>query len=288
MGKHDPMLQLASLLLPESQKRGIEALYNWCRRADEVCDAPTPVRTLAERVQLLDELGADFQRLRAGGLPSNPIDAELLWTLEQWPTLDDRPFLDMLAGMRNELRNPRFASFEPELRHYAYCVAGTVGLMLLPVLGVPNPCAKVRACAIDLGVAIQLTNILRDVGYDVELGRIFLPQEDLDRFGVTVADVEARRMTPAYQELVRFEMGRATALLDSARAAVPALPLQSQLAVLAIARLMGGLLEELALRRDCDNLSGKVRLGTLRKAGCVAAAVWDWVCLRVASASLTA
>merc|ERR1740123_339918 len=108
--------------------------------------------------------------------------------------------------MKLELQKPRFATYDPELRHYAYCVAGTVGLMLLPVLGLPKPTEEVRDSAIELGIAIQMTNILRDVGYDVGIGRTFLPEEDLARFGVSVADLKSRRLTPAYRDLVCFEV----------------------------------------------------------------------------------
>lgn len=280
MGDRDPMLQLASRLVPDDERHGIEALYNWCRRADEICDAPEPQRSATERIELLDGIEADLKRIRAGGRPTNNMDEQLLWTFEKWPSLDERPFCDMLAGMRTELVQSRFCSYDPELKHYAYCVAGTVGLMLLPVLGVTAPTEEVKACAIDLGIAVQLTNILRDVGYDAGLGRIYLPQEDLRHFGVEEADVLQRKITPGYPELVRFEVERAIGLLGQARTAVPSLPRRSQLVVLAVIELMRALLEEI-LARDCDNLTCKVKIGTFRKVSCVGRAILDWVMLGI-------
>mmetsp|Transcript_68600 Transcript_68600/g.165924 ORF Transcript_68600/g.165924 Transcript_68600/m.165924 type:complete len:350 (+) Transcript_68600:65-1114(+) len=277
-GDRDPMLQLASALLPGEEQRAVSALYAWCRRADEICDAPVPERSAAERIELLEQLGEDFKRLRSGGEPTSRIDSELMHVLEKWPALGDRPFLDMLAGMRAELSTPRFATFDPELRQYAYCVAGTVGLMLLPVLGVPEPAAEVKSSAIDLGVAVQLTNILRDVGFDAKQGRIYLPQEDLKRFDVGEEDILEQRLTPAYCKLVSFETDRARDLLQSARGALPALPRRSQLVVLAVIQFMSALLDEL-LQRGCDNFSGKVRISTFKKVTCVVTAIWEWAWL---------
>jgi len=272
------MLQFASLLLPEEDRHGVLALYAWCRRADEICDSPTPSRSPSEREALLGEVEADFRRFRKGGQPANAIDAELARALARWPSIGDEPFLDMLAGMRTELRTPRFPAFEPDLRHYAYCVAGTVGLMVLPILGVARPTKEMKKGAIDLGIAIQLTNILRDVGEDAQRGRIYLPEEDLAHFGVDEADILAGRMTPAYRKLVVFQVERARGYFDSARSVVPELPSRSQLVVLAVIHLLAALLGEV-LARDCDNLSCKVRIGLPKRAACVAAAVRDWVVL---------
>lgn len=276
MSERDPMLQLASLLLPEDERRGVEALYTWCRRADEVCDAPEPPRSPAERIELLQGIEDDFRGLSGGGVPSNPIDSDLQWVMQRWPSMGDRPFEDMLAGMRAELEQTRFSTFDPELRHYSYCVAGTVGLMLLPLLGITKPSAETEACAVDLGVAIQLTNILRDVGYDVGLGRMYLPQDELTRFGVKEADVLALRMTPAYRELICFQVERARGFLRSSRAGVPSLPRKYQLMVLAVIQLMGALLDEV-VACGCDNLTGKVRVNTVGKATSVLAALWEWL-----------
>eukprot|EP00929_Paragymnodinium_shiwhaense_P118274 TRINITY_DN9020_c0_g2_i2.p1 TRINITY_DN9020_c0_g2~~TRINITY_DN9020_c0_g2_i2.p1 ORF type:complete len:152 (+),score=24.13 TRINITY_DN9020_c0_g2_i2:196-651(+) len=149
--------------------------------------------------------------------------------------------------------------------------------MMLPVLGVATPSAEVRARAIDLGVAIQLTNILRDVGYDASnLERIYLPREDLKRFQCSEADIVAQRVTPEYKSLTKFQLVRTRGLYDSARKGAALLPGLSKLAVLAIIQLLSSLLEELE-SREYDNLSAKIRLSTSGKVKAVLAAIFQSV-----------
>lgn len=285
MAGRDPLLRAASQLLPGRERDAIWAIYDWCRRADEVCDSDDPRRSQSERLSLLRAFGAEVQQLREPGfMPTSAIDLELQKTLRAWPSISDQPFMDMLSGMDTELQVDRFSKFDPDLRRYAYCVAGTVGLMVLPVLGVSSPSKEVSDRAIQLGVAIQLVNILRDVGDDSNRGRIYLPKEDLERFGVSEDDILQKRLTPAYQQLIHFQIGRTRAILVEARNGVQALPQQSQLVVLAIVQFMDAILDELK-GRQCDNLSRKVRIGTLSKVSRLLAAVWDWICMRLAGQS---
>lgn len=289
MSDRDPLLRLASQLLPEDEREAIWSIYSWCRRADEICDSPTPPRTSAERCQLLEGISLDLKQLSNGGAASNDIDAGLQNAMRRWPGLESEPFRDMLEGMKQELQQERFTNFDPELKRYAYCVAGTVGLMVLPVLGAPNPIpSKVRDRAVDLGIAIQLVNILRDVGEDAERGRIYIPLEDLQRFGVDESEILQRRVPPSpqYQSLVNFEVQRTRELLQSARSGIGSLPARSQLVVLAVIRFMEALLHEV-LDRGCDNISAKVKLGTFGKVSCLVAALADWVRLLLTPSSLS-
>ena len=119
--------------------------------------------------------------------------------------------------------------------------------------------AEARASAVDLGVAIQLTNILRDVGSDVDLGRVYLPLADLEACGCDVQDVLERRLTPEYKQCVALQIARARELYASARdGAQTTLPDRARLPVFAIIELLSAIVDELE-RRDCDNLSSKVQ-----------------------------
>eukprot|EP00440_Ansanella_granifera_P070748 gb/GFBE01076779.1/.p1 GENE.gb/GFBE01076779.1/~~gb/GFBE01076779.1/.p1 ORF type:complete len:375 (+),score=35.42 gb/GFBE01076779.1/:1-1125(+) len=283
MAIRDPLLRLASSLLPEKQRDAIWAIYDWCRRADEVCDGEVPPRSTEERLAILRGYAKEVSQLRDGARPSEAIGEALQRTFTQWPSLGGQPFIDMISGMETELTQPRFLNFEPELRKYAYCVAGTVGLMVLPILGAPDASAEVKDRAIKLGIAIQLVNILRDVGEDARRGRIYLPLEDLHRFQVSEDDILKGQLTVNYQSLIRFQVNRTRTFLNEARGGVVSLPAQSQFAVLAVIRLMGAILDEL-LVRDCDSFTRKVRISTRSKLSCAVGTVLDWASLRLGKA----
>jgi phytoene synthase len=126
-------------------------------------------------------------------------------------------FYDLIRGMEMDLGKTRYETFE-ELCEYCYLVASTVGLMCRQIFGYKNE--STREYAINLGIALQLTNILRDVKDDAKRGRIYLPQEDLHRFGYTEEDLLAGRYTPAFVDLMRFECERARQYFDAARNAL--------------------------------------------------------------------
>ena len=180
---------IGTLLLPPEKRRAIWAIYVWCRRTDELMDSPEaqarPVEELAERLDRWEEkTRAMFQ-----GQVEDDLDAVMVDTLERFPQ-DIQPYLDMIEGQRMDLTWTRYPTFK-DLRLYCYRVAGTVGLMTEGVMGIDQayttaPWSHVpntSDAAVALGIANQLTNILRDVGEDRGRGRIYLPQEDLERFG---------------------------------------------------------------------------------------------------------
>jgi phytoene synthase len=177
-----------------AKRRAIWAIYVWCRRTDELVDGPQAALTTKETLDRWEkQLHSIFQ-----GHPVEDTDVALVDTLKQFP-LDIQPFIDMIDGQRMDLDKDRYHTFE-ELELYCYRVAGTVGLMSTTVMGVdseqatapwrrygavPNPTQE----AVALGIANQLTNILRDVGEDARRGRIYLPLDDLALFDYTEADL---------------------------------------------------------------------------------------------------
>lgn len=257
--KNDPLLFLASRLIRDDDaRRGIRSVYAWCRRADDVADEVGVNRGLA--LASLDEIEADL-RAALRGAPRNAIDAALAATFAAYPALSAEPFEAMLEGMRSDLRpeSLRFAAWDPDLRTYCERVAGGVGLMLLPLLGAADASAAVKKRAVDLGVAIQLTNVLRDVGADArDYDRIYVPLADLEACGCAVDDVRAGNLTPAYRAAIELQVGRARQLYASAREALPDLPRAARFPVAAIIELLEAIIDELE-RRDCDSLKAKVR-----------------------------
>jgi phytoene synthase len=218
----------AFLFLPKRKRQALYAIYAFCRISDDVVDegpsdgrdpasveAPGVVpATPTERLKVWRrELDACFR-----GEPRHPVTRRLAEVMETVP-IPRIYFEELLNGVEMDLVKTRYATFA-ELERYCYRVAGVVGLMCIEVFGYTKP--ETRRYAEHLGTAFQLTNILRDVGRDGAKGRIYLPQEDLARFGCADADLLDRRLTPAFRDLMRFQAARARSFYAAAQAALPA------------------------------------------------------------------
>ncbi|MBW4620834.1 MAG: phytoene synthase [Cyanosarcina radialis HA8281-LM2] len=212
--KHAKTFYLGTLLMPEVKRRAIWAIYAWCRCTDELVDGlPAGITT----PETLDRWEAQLESIFAGHPVEDP-DVALVDTLSRFP-MDIQPFRDMIAGQRMDLYRNRYETFE-ELELYCYRVAGTVGLMSTAIVGV-NGGLQTAAWdrqqdlyiptqeAIALGIAFQLTNILRDVGEDAARGRIYLPLEELARFNYTEQDLIEGVIDDRWQALMRFQIQRA-------------------------------------------------------------------------------
>jgi len=262
---------VSEFLMPDRQKFAFWALYAWARRADEIVDGPEAIdEEPATIMAALDEFGDTFDKLVAGEPMADPLDQALAWVLKDY-SMARAPFDDMLDGMRMDVVKTRYDTFE-ELERYCYCVAGTVGLMALPVLGVAKGQeSEASRCAKDLGIGIQLVNIVRDVGFDAStLSRIYLPQEDMAATGATDADF-ARDIEPSAEarETIKRVSLKAREYLERGRDGIPYLPMSAVLPVLAIANLFEGIVDALEAR-DYDSLNAKVRVPTTRKLKLVA------------------
>lgn len=267
MQKHDPILLFVSRVLSDDTARDAGALYAWCRRLDQIVDEPESSDSATTR-QALDDWTARLDRL-CDGAPADEMDAALAETLQRHPTLSRGLFADMIAGMRSDVVEERRIKDYAELELYAYQVAGTVGLMLLPLLGLSSEAAAApaRAPAVALGQAVQLINILRDARPDAAMGRIYLPADEMAGLGVSEDDVLSRRATPEYRRLVARTAARAETLLQEAERGAPELPGLGPLLAQTIVELYRDYLVELE-RRGHDNLSDggeRVRVGTVRK-----------------------
>jgi phytoene synthase len=212
--KHARTFAFASTFLPRRKQRGTFALYAFCRRADDLVDRVEADRSARHARADLAQYRADLAEALAGD-SGDPAFRELAWTVQEFgvPTAVLKELLD---GIERDLTPPCYRTWD-ELRCYAEGVASSVGEMLVHVFGVAQPSGAPGAVrfARTLGVAMQLTNILRDVGEDARRGRCYLPHDDLASFGLTPEAVLAGEMNPrdpSWHRFVKFQIARAREL----------------------------------------------------------------------------
>lgn len=199
-------------LLPKQKREAIHTVYAFCRYTDDIVDeTPDEQKSVVLLRRWRVELGKALQ-----GNSSYAILNQLAATAAHFK-IPVQYFYELIRGVEMDLSKKRYATFA-ELRDYCYLVASTVGLMCREIFGYRTE--STRDYAINLGIALQLTNIIRDVRDDAKKGRIYLPQEDLQRFGVTENDIIEGRHTPAFTNLMRFECDRASGYFDAARDAL--------------------------------------------------------------------
>jgi phytoene synthase len=219
------------LFLPKAKRDAIIDIYRFCREIDDIVDDIVEQQgTLAQAQTALDEWRADLAALYAGQ-PRLPIAHRLQRVLAQFP-MPKEYFEEMISGCEMDLQRHRYETFE-ELYEYCYRVASITGLMCIEIFTYRSP--QTREYAINLGLALQLTNILRDLKEDAARGRVYLPQEDLRRFGYREEDLHNSVINPQFLELMRFECERARAYYRRADALLP----REDRATLVAARTMG-------------------------------------------------
>jgi phytoene synthase len=204
--EHGRTYYLASLMLPPEKRPYVWALYGFARHADEFVDsltAPDPDALLRWGASFLDSLSSG-----GAAAPDDPIGAAMLDTMRKWqiPRQHVEAFLESMQMDITVTGYPTYA----DLEHYMYGSAAVIGLQMLPILEPLSPDAGARARA--LGEAFQMSNFIRDVGEDLKRGRVYLPQEDLDTFGVTRQALARGTVTPLIRELLAFEIERTRAL----------------------------------------------------------------------------
>lgn len=248
----------AFYLLPEPKRRALCALYAFMRLVDDVADEPGDVaskqRGLSRWRGLMD---AAYARETFG----HAILPAFADTCSRY-SIPARYFHDLISGAEMDLTEPSYATFD-RLREYCYRVAGTVGLTCIHVFGFRDP--RAPDVAERLGIAFQLTNILRDLRADYEMGRVYLPQEDLERFGVRPAEL-AGPASPRLIELMEFEAERAWKFYEEGAEIVGLVERDSRGALFALARTYSSLLAAIEAR-GFDVFSSRVRLSTAEKFG---------------------
>jgi phytoene synthase len=247
----------AFLFLPRRKREAMYALYAFCRTVDDAVDqgGGSP----GDQRRVLAEWRAELRRAYLGR-PTQPIAVRLAEVIRDFPI--PREHLEaILDGVEMDIDKRRYATFE-ELYEYCYRVAAAVGLASIEIFGYSD--LRARDYAVNLGIALQVTNILRDLRTDAERGRIYLPLDELRRFGYSEDDLLRGRYTQAYFELMRFQADRTHAYYRAARAALP----RADRRRLAAAEIMGviyrALLRAIEARRF-RVFERRIRLSTPRR-----------------------
>ncbi|TCS71164.1 farnesyl-diphosphate farnesyltransferase [Sulfuritortus calidifontis] len=242
--------------LPLERRRAITAFYAFCREVDDVADE---CREPAVAQAKLDWWRAEVERLYAGQ-PGHPVTQALRSAVAAFD-LPKEALLEILDGMEMDIHQHRYPDFR-ELRLYCHRVAGVVGEVAAQIFGYQERATQKYAAL--LGLAFQLTNIIRDVGEDARRGRIYLPQDELARFGVTEANILQGRETEAFRQLMEFQYQRAEGFYRQALASLPAADRKAQRPGLIMAAIYRTLLDEIR-RAGFPVLRGRVALTPLRK-----------------------
>ena len=247
---------LASGLLPNAKRRAVRVLYAFCRVTDDLVDKAVSQETAAPAENLA--------AWRARALAAPPADDVLLnawYGVRAQYHIPSTYVRQLIDGIGSDLTTKRYATFE-DLAKYCYGVASTVGLMAMHIIGYRDGAAI--PYAVKLGVALQLTNILRDLGEDFRQGRVYLPQEDLERFGYTEADLARGAIDVRFRALMDFEIARAKKLYAEAWDGIQMLSPDGRLAIAAAADLYRGILDKI-VANQYDVFQRRAHLGTSEK-----------------------
>ncbi len=230
---------MGSLLLPYHKRRAMWAVYNFCRVTDDMVDNARDVELEQLQARLRDwedQLQRSFEGQVQSHLPHMVAWTHAVHRFKIPPT----PPLELIAGVRMDLDKVRYQNFE-ELRLYCYRVASTVGLMASEVIGYSDPCAL--DYAVNLGIAMQLTNILRDVGEDLRNGRIYLPLEEMEQFEYSEAELLRGEINPRFIRLMQFQIDRARHYYSLAMPGIEYLDKDCRLSITVAARLYSRILD---------------------------------------------
>ena len=246
----DTSFYYSFLVLPPRKRRAIVAVWDFCRAVDDAVDEA--VAQPAPLAMWRAELDACFAE---GRMPSTPQGVALQPFVHEFG-LPRQPFDDLIDGVEMDLSQARYRTFDA-LAEYCRRVASSVGLVCIEIFGYDDPAT--RSYAVKLGMALQLTNIIRDVAADLQQGRLYLPLEDLARFGVPEEALRGGRVTPAIRDLLRFECERARYYYRCAADELPPADARSLVA----AEIMGGIYFEILRRIErsgYDVFSRRIRV----------------------------
>jgi phytoene synthase len=253
-------LALAFISLGRERKRDITVFYAFCRVIDDVADS-SELNVVEKRVRL-----AKWRQMLHAASPDEPLLARDVRQLIAKYSLPIDMLEEIIAGVEMDLSTLRYPTFE-ELRVYCYRVASAVGLVSIEIFGYHNP--RCKQYAIELGLALQMTNIIRDVGKDLQNGRIYLPQEDLARFHYSETELTQRQYNERFVQLMEFQTRRARQFFANAAAALPT----EDRKAMAPAEIMGSVYRGLLRRIELDKFrvfEKEYRLSKLEKAARIA------------------
>lgn len=262
---------LGTSFLPKNKRKAVWAIYTWCRRTDDLVDGPRVKQRTEPLIAVLADWEKRLEDMFIHARAKDALDLALVDVTMNFSNMSITPFRDMIKGMVMDVNQDRFETFQ-DLYLYCYRVAGTVGLMTLPILDtVKGGRAGLRDAAesaLALGIALQLTNILRDVGEDRLRGRIYLPLEDLRRFNYTEEDLFNCVLDSRYKKLMKFQIARARRYFKAAEQGVAKLSEDSRLPVRASLDMYSQILDVLE-ENDYDNFHRRAYVPKPRKAATV-------------------
>ena len=254
------------LLLSKPQRRAMCAVYAFMRYCDDLSDDDG----IADRPVAIARWRADLEAALAGRAGDHAVWPAFIDAVTRYK-IPHQYFYDMIDGVSSDLEPRRVRTFE-ELYDYCYHVASVVGLTIIHIFGFESQ--EALKLAEKCGIAFQLTNILRDVREDAGLGRLYLPLEDLRRFGVSEAEALGGKLTPPLHDLMRFEAGRARACYTESRPLLDLIHAPSRPSLWALIEIYSRLLERIE-DRNYDVFSKRVRLSAFEKTSIVAQALWQ-------------
>jgi phytoene synthase len=246
----------AFLTLPAAQRRAIYVAYTFCRNCDDSVDGAS---SLDEKLAMVSNLRRKLDQ----SYHDHPEDLVFLGLADvaQKYDIPQEYFQEVLSGVESDLIKNRYQNFD-ELRHYCYRVASAVGLIAIHIFGFNDP--RARDHAVDLGLAMQLTNIARDVKEDLDFGRIYLPQDELTQFDYSEADLRAGVVNEPFKDLMRFQAQRAREYFDRGFKLLPYLPHRSRACPAVLGQLYSKVLDRIEAA-EYDVLHHRVSLSKAEK-----------------------
>lgn len=251
---HGKTYYLATLLLPKAKRPFVHALYGFARYADEIVDDLASTLTDAEKAVALKTWGDEVLSGLTSGESNDQVGRALIDTVNRF-AIPHEHFVAFLHSMTMDLTITEYADYEA-LMEYVYGSAAVIGLEMVPILGALSPAAY--APAEKLGVAFQLANFIRDVGEDLDRGRVYLPQDELAQFGVDREMLEARKLTPEIVAALKFQIERVRQLQREAAPGILQLEAVSRPCIEAASELYCGIVDEVeAIGYDIFNKRAK-------------------------------
>ncbi|AFH49629.1 Phytoene synthase [Ignavibacterium album JCM 16511] len=252
-------------LLPEHKRDAMNTVYAFCRKTDDIVDDISVSDEI--KYEKLRRWRIEFEKAFAGR-SDYPLLNKLGKTISNFNIPLD-PFFELIKGMEMDLQKNRYKSFD-DLLLYCYRVASTVGLMCIEIFGYKNPSTK--DFAVNLGIALQLTNILRDLGKDAEQGRIYLPQEDLEKFNYSETQLYQKISDENFKQLMKYEVERAKSYFDKATESLDLDDKKTMFAARAMQHIYYRMLERI-IQTDYDVLNNEIKVKKIEKVG-IALGVW--------------
>ena len=273
---HGKTYYLATLLLPASKRPFVHALYGFARYADEIVDDLASTLTAQEKADVLRTWSSGVLSDLSAGMSNDAVGAALVDTVTRFK-IPHQHFVDFLHSMEMDLTVTEYQTFD-DLYEYVYGSAAVIGLQMVPILG--GDTVNSLEAAKNLGVAFQLANFIRDVGEDLDRGRVYLPLQELAEHGVTRQMLEARKLTPEIISALKFQIARVRQLQKAAEPGIALLDKTSQPCIRAASELYCGIVDEVE-KIGYDIFNKRAKTSTARRARVAFAAYISAVAARL-------